>query len=574
MAEKIYIADFETTGETQTEIDGQARVWSACCVDMYTEEVKVLSTNVNDFLNFLAKDDTYHSTKTVYFHNLKFDGQFIISKLFENGFTHTTTKYMQDKSFSTVVSDTGVFYEIKICFKNYGTRSNKVTIHDSYKKLPFSADRIAKAFKVGTVKGSIDYNLYRDFPYTMTEEEKEYIITDCLIIARALRVQFQQGLSKMTIGGDALNSFKNMINKSNYNYLFPDLDLKIDRDLRQAYKGGWVYLKPEYAEVELKNVLALDVNSLYPFAMREFPVPHGSPTYYKGKYKNDKEYPLYIQHIRVDMVLKKDHLPTIQIKNNWRFSSTEYITSTEGEGVELFLTNVDLELMLDHYNIIDIEYLEGFKFQQVKGLFNEYIDYWYNIKATSTGALREIAKLMLNNLYGKFGTNPLRTNVFPLWDEETGMTRWIRGEEEEGKGGYVACASFITAWARNHTIRSAQKLYKHFVYSDTDSIKLVGITMEEVSKIIHVDNDIIGAFKDEGTSTRAKFLRPKTYVSDIDGNINITCAGLPKDARSLITFEDFNTSLQVDGKLMQKRVKGGVVLKSTTFKFNKQVMRT
>lgn len=562
---KVYVGDFETTTEAQTLKDGYTKVWGACLVDIETEEVKVLSTNVNDFLNFLAKDDANHTSKKLYFHNLKFDGQFIVNELFKNGFKHSTEKRLGTKEFSTIVSNTGQFYEIKICFNNYGTRSNQIVIHDSYKKLPFSAERIAKAFNLPISKGTIDYDRYRDFPYTMTPEEEEYIVTDVMIIAKALKIQFSQGLSKMTIGSDAMHNYKKTVGKKTYDYLFPALNLDIDRDLRQSYKGGWVYMKPEVSEVVYNNVLALDVNSLYPHVMRSKTLPFGVPIYYEGKYKKDDKYPLYIQLIRTVFKIKKDHLPTIQLKNNWRFSSTEYLTDSGEEPVEMFLTSVDLQLFLDHYDIIYIEYLEGFKFQAIDGLFNDYIDHWSAIKETSTGAIREIAKLMLNNLYGKFGTNPVRKNVYPVYEDN--MVKWVAGEEQEGPSSYVPMASFITSYARELTIRSAQALYPHFLYSDTDSIKLQGITLEEVEKLIEIHPTRLGAWKDEGTAYKFKVLRAKTYISEsIDGEVDITCAGLPSDARKSIKFDDFKLGLEVNGKLSQKRVKGGVILKNTTYK--------
>lgn len=74
------------------------------------------------------------------------------------------------------------------------------------------------------------------------------------------------------------------------------------------------------------------------------------------------------------------------------------------------MTNVDLALFLEHYNVYNIEYHSGWKFRQKTGMFDEYIDYWANVKIDAekqgNSALREIAKLYLNNLYGKFSKNP------------------------------------------------------------------------------------------------------------------------------------------------------------------------
>lgn len=565
--EYTYVADFETTSESQAEKDGYTSVWAVACMNVLTEEKTLLSNSLAEFMNWCSKDNTRHKTKTIYFHNLKFDGAFIVDFLLRKGFRHSTERKLYAGEFSTLISDTGVWYEIKVCYRHYGTRGVFTYFRDSLKKLPFSVGRIGKAFDVGAVKGEIDYNKYRKLPHTITTEEEEYIWNDVRIIARALKIQIRQGLDKMTIGSDAMSSFKSIIGKDKYNYLFPELDVTIDRDLRQSYKGGWVYLNPTYRDVVLYNVVQLDVNSLYPYSMHSpHLLPYGDPIYYEGEYVKDETYPLYIQYIMVSMTIKKDHLPTIQLKNNWRFSSTEYILDTGDEPIELALTSVDLQLLYDHYDIHYIEYLEGFKFMGVSGIFDEYIEYWGHIKETSEGALRELAKLMLNNLYGKYGTNPTKRNMIPYYDKKEQIVKYKKSEEFEDRTQYVAMASFITAYARNTTIRTAQSFYPHFVYSDTDSLKLVGITIEEVRERLEIHSTKLGAWDYEGTAFKFKALRPKTYVIEDEYKaVDITCAGLPNKARKGINFNDFTFGLKVDGKLQQRKVKGGVILRNTTF---------
>lgn len=560
-----YVADFETTSSSQYEIDGYTRVWAVAVMDIESEELELLSNNIDDFFAWAFTDNRHHKTKEVYFHNLKFDGPFIIDWLFKNGFKHSKERKLKEKEFSTLISNTGIWYNITICYKRFKTRANFVKIFDSLKKLPMSEERIAKSFNLEVQKGSIDYDKYRPVGYEMNEDEKEYIISDVKIMAQALKIQFNQGLTKMTIGSDAMDNFKKRLGNKNYKYLFPVLDNTIDSDLRLSYKGGWTYLKPEYAGKVIKNVLSYDVNSLYPSVMKSpHLLPFGEPIYFKGKYKYDKVYPLYIQYIRCRFEIKKDHLPTIQLKNNWLFKSTEYLTSSGDEVVNLALTSIDLKLFLDHYNVYELEYLEGFKFMGITGIFDEYIDYWYNIKNNSKDGVRELAKLMLNNLYGKFGTNPRFIPYIPTFVD--GEVKYLAGDEEIRNSVYVPMASFITAYARNKTIRSAQKLYDHFVYADTDSLKLINITHEEVCKIIDVDNEKLGAWGYEGMSELGKFLKPKTYILSTGGKLNIKVAGLSKEGRDNITFDNFKLGYQSsDASFKAKKVKGGVILEKRIF---------
>ena len=128
-----------------------------------------------------------------------------------------------------------------------------------------------------------------------------------------------------------------------------------------------------------------------------------------GKYKEDKVYPLSIQMITCSFEIKKNKIPTIQLKNNIGFKGNEYLESSNNEIVCLVLTNVDLKLFFEQYNVYDLEFICGWKFKGIHGIFENYINKWIKRKneATIEGnkGQRTLAKLMLNSLYGKFATS-------------------------------------------------------------------------------------------------------------------------------------------------------------------------
>lgn len=157
--------------------------------------------------------------------------------------------------------------------KNGNKRVKKVTFIDSLKIIPFSVEQIAKSFNLPISKLEIDYNLPRKKGHILTEEEKAYIKNDVAIVAKALKVLFDEKLDKMTEGANALSDFKNIITKSKFLHYFVPLDFETDKDIRRAYKGGFTYLNPIYKEKDLKNVTVLDVNSLYPSVMYEKKLP-------------------------------------------------------------------------------------------------------------------------------------------------------------------------------------------------------------------------------------------------------------------------------------------------------------
>ena len=104
--------------------------------------------------------------------------------------------------------------------------------------------------------------------------------------------------------------------------------------------------------------------------------------------------------------IKDNKIPTIQIKNNKTFyRQNEYLLSSNNEIECLVLTNIDLQLFFEHYEVKELEYVAGWKFKSMKGIFTDYIDKWISrkINATIEGnkGQRTLAKLMLNSLYRK-----------------------------------------------------------------------------------------------------------------------------------------------------------------------------
>lgn len=542
-------ADFETTVDPN-----DCRVWAACAVDIETLETVHISNSIESFFDWLQDKNT-----TCYFHNLKFDGEFILSYLLRNGYKYSDTK--EPKTFETLISDTGQWYSVTVIFDKQKKKYKKVTFYDSLKKLPFKVATISKAFNLEDEKLEIDYKAYRAPGHELTDEEKRYIVNDCRIVAAALKIQFSKGLTKMTNASDALNGYKEIIDKKNFERWFPVLPVELDADIRRAYKGGFVYLNPKYKDARGLQGITLDVNSLYPSVMYDCVLPFGYPMYFEGKPETDEKYNLFIVRIECAFDLKPDHIPTLQLKNTRRFVETEYLTTSDGDIVEMTLTSVDLALLLDHYDVSSLRYINGYKFKGVKGLFKDYIDYWGHIKATETGALRQLAKLMLNSLYGKFATNPNAIKKIPVIDRDE-LVQYTLDDPDLRDPVYTAMGAFITAYARNKTIRSAQAVYDRFIYADTDSLHLIGF---DVPEGLDVHPSKLGAWKHEGTFTDSKYIRAKTYMETIDGVDKVTCAGMPDNVKTKVTYENFHTGSTFDGKLMPRRCVGGVVLVDTTF---------
>ena len=572
-----FVADFETTTTEEN-----CFVWAYAICEVDNRDNVIIGTNIDEFMMWCEKQK---DNVKVFFHNLKFDGQFILTWLFHHGYKHTTKDNEKaSRTFNTLISDKGLYYSIEVIFYLNGKKVNKVIFQDSLKLIPLSVDGIAKSFKLPIQKGSIDYDSHNDLPpdTPLTEEEISYIKNDVQIVAYAIDYFYSQGLDRMTIGSCALNEYKKLIKKTNFNRWFPIP--KYHEDVKQSYRGGFTYLNPKFAGKTIGNGVVFDVNSLYPSVMYDSYLPYGTPIFFKGEYEEDPLYPLYTQMIKCQFELKKGKIPTIQIKHNPFFRGNEYLTSSNDEEVVLCLNSVDLKLFFEHYDVYNPKYISGWKFKSTKGLFTDYIDKWSEnkIQAKKEGnhGLYLISKLFLNSLYGKFGTDTKVKSKIPYLGEDD-VVHYYDSEPEEKDGIYIAMASFITSYARFKTITSAQKITDdynagkskiQFVYADTDSLHLYSPDFELPE--IDIDDTRLGAWKFESKFNKAKFLRQKCYIEnstedvenpDPEYEMKITVAGMPKDCYQFVTFRNFKIGATYKGKKQPKIVKGGVILKSVDF---------
>ena len=352
---------------------------------------------------------------------------------------------------------------------------------------------------------------------------------------------------------------------------------------------------------------------MYAGVMYEELLPYGKAIYFEGKYEPDEFYPLYTQKIRCQFELKPGKIPTVQLKNGSSLNtSIEYATSSNDEEVVLCMTNVDLELFQENYDIYNIEYISGYKFHGSRSFFKEYIDKWMAVKEQATReknyGLRLIAKLFLVSLFGKFGTDNKTKSKIPYLDEETGRVRYKTTEYQSKNAIYVAMSSFITAYARRKIITAAQRIQnryveglKHglklaqFIYGDTDSLHIllgdetVKSFLEQCGLEIHPTK--LGAWDHEATFTKAKFIRSKCYMEQHlldeadyyekleesdqeylffieDGKYyynKITVSGMPSDCHEHVTIDNFKPGATYQGKKQPVIVAGGVILQDVDF---------
>lgn len=643
---RVFVGDFETTvydGQEDTE------VWAAACVELYSEDVKIYHS-IEDLFKFLSSDG--ENNIICYFHNLKFDGSFWLNYIikvlkYKQAYTQTnandfnTIKWIDDddmkpETFKYMISSKGQWYSIII-----RTYNRFIELRDSMKLLPFSVKAIGNSFKTKHQKLDMEYTGYRYAGCEITPEEQEYIANDVFVVKEALEIMYDEGHTRSTIGSCCLAEFKTEYSKDEYDDNFPN-QYEIEINNRQfgaptvgdyvhnSYRGGWCYLVKGKENKLYGRGITCDVNSLYPSMMSSESgnvYPYGKPEFWTGNYIPDiceRSDIYYFIRLRTRFYIKKNHLPFIQIKHSLYYRSTEMLETSDvydGETgeyvsefidtdgtyhntiVEMTMTQTDYALFREHYDVVDFEILDGCYYNAKSGFFDEYIDKYKKIKMTSKGAKRTLAKLYLNNLYGKMASSP--DSSFKVASiKDVGSLGFETVRERDKIPGYIPIGSAITSYARNFTIRAAQKNYygvdkAGFIYADTDSIHC-DISPDDINGlVIHPTN--FNAWAIESTWDKAIFVRQKTYIEHvIEEDLepieqpyhNVKCAGMPSKCKNLLAlsidgyeenendeytqeekdflsvkrdYEDFKIGLKVPGKLMPKQIPGGVLLVETTY---------
>lgn len=541
----MYAADFETATKEPTYV----WAWGLLNVDT---GVYTTGCTISEFIAFVKKNC---KKQTIYFHNAWFDFQFIVSYLLEKGYQYSKVK--ASKTIVTMIDDMNKFYQAKIYFST----TNYIVIKDTQKIFNFKLEKIAKDFKLKYTKGEIDYDKTRTLPYIMTEEEYDYLKRDVYILGETLKIMQQMNITKLTIGGQTLDNFKNSIGKNVFSYYFPVIDC--DAELREGYRGGFCMVNPVKKNKLLGKGIVLDVNSMYPYILATQLQPFDYPIYGDGEPVLENPYKLYIARIRVTYELKPGHIPTVQKKAHNIYTHAQY--SISGVDEVMTMTNVDLELFKEHYIIHDIEYFGYWKFKGKTDLFSSYVNELYDMKSKAkdegNNVLYVISKLFNNNIYGKFGQGTIATDKSFYLDD--GVVKYELNAPEPRKPVYLPVAMFTTAYGRAMVIRAAQYNYDRWIYCDTDSCHLEGW---DVPDNFEVDSFKLGVWDLETKFVKAKYMGCKCYMEETDiGKKIVKVAGLPDEAKEQVTFNNFEYGAIYHGKKQMKIVKGGAIIVDTDY---------
>lgn len=555
--------------------------------------------SLDSLFSYIKKN---HVTK-IYIHDDDYVMSYIYDYLIKNNWVHDPLMNEEKRIFEPGSYDAfiinGKCMYLKIRY-NYNYNST-CTFVSSKNILRNSISEINTSYECGVdINDCVDESIQLGINDELTTDMLNKTVYSSRIIANALHsVKSTFNLTELTVGSNAVKSWKKLDDKK-YTYL-EQLPLNIERDIYLSYRGGYNWINKKYKGVEIREGVVLDVNSLFPWIMKTYPMPIGIPVWHdklvfvKNKDGNSELYKYSIIKLTIGgddkhpgALLKAGCLPTVS--NMCQESKTTSMIFNEYQeklvATTVWMTGFDYELFQNNYDISDVHVEGCYVFKTKTGLFDNFIDHWYTIKREQHGAKRELSKLMLDNLHGKLGTK-IEHYRGGNWIHQTkqkltvvdGVVTLDKDTDTNNTSiRYMPISIFVNSIARMTMIYSCQFYYDRLIYIDTDGGHFKGL--EPLDLII--DNQPVfkispelGDFKVESIFKKAKYLGLKNYVhynyTDFDKfdstfkhgdatELDVKMAGASDEVRSKVTWDLFNYSQVIKkSKKVMKNIDGGKI---------------
>ena len=472
-----------------------------------------------------------------------------------------------------------------------------IEFRDSYILSGFSLAKTAENLSSHTIEkmtGDLDYSLLRTKDTPLTDKEMGYVEKDIVIILYYINEQIEQygDLHKVPLTNTGrvrkyverncyytnTNHRKSSRGKYHrYRKLMQSLTLTTSDYMiaKQSFQGGFTHANSHYTGQTLENVSSIDFTSSYPAVMLAELFPMSKAEYVEVKDTNHFLELLKTYHVIFEATFTNIQT-TIEQENYLSESKCRHIENSIINNGRIFradkltttITEVDFSIIRKAYNWDSFNISNVHIFQKgylPKSIIESVLEL-YKGKTELKGVEGKeveygLAKGMLNSVYGMSVTDIVRDETDYVNDEWESNPALIGNEiekynDKKNRFLFYIWGVYITAYARRNLWTGILTMKDDYVYSDTDSIKLLNYEkhlpyIEKYNEVIikkmelmcdyyKLDvNDLrpkniqgiekpIGVWDFEGTSEKFKTLGAKRYLTLTDNKLELTVAGLSK----------------------------------------------
>lgn len=476
-----------------------------------------------------------------------------------------------------------------------------IEFKDSYILSGFSLANLSKNLvnhKIDKLVGDLDYKKIRNSKTKLTDLEMEYCKNDILIVLYYINEQIEYygditkipltntGRVRKFVKDKCYFTDKNHKKSSKGKYTrYRELmeELTIEKDeydmLKRCFMGGFTHASMNYVGDLLEDVTSIDFTSSYPSVMLAEKYPMSRPI----KVENIKEdfktlldsedwglmFNIKFTGLKSKLTYEsylsesKCYHQVKPIINNGRIYQADEVITT--------ITNIDFRIIRNCYTWDSIEISNCYKFYLTylpKAILNSIIELYQgktvlkDVKGSEVEYM--LSKGMLNSVYGMTVTDIVKDEISYI--EDWSITKPSLEEIQEqidtyNKGAnrflFYAWGVWVTAYARLNLWSGILNIGDDYIYSDTDSIKLLNYDkhkkyidwynqdvtnkLKKMCDYNKIDFDLlkpktkdgvekmIGVWDFDGHYTHFKTLGAKRYLVRYDnGKMELTVAGLSK----------------------------------------------
>lgn len=567
----------------------------------------------------------------IYVHNLPYEFQFM-RHIFD---WHDVFATDERKALKAVTTN-GIEFRDSLILSGQSLASTaKNLVHHDIKKM----------------EGDLDYSLIRHHETPLTLEEIGYCDNDIHIITAYIKEEMELAGDITQIPMTNTGRVRKYVREECYygGQNIPHAKKSKDRakrfkgemmkltvkpedyiQLRRGFMGGFTHANVNYVGQTLTNVSSIDFTSAYPsvmasekFPMTRFhPITIESETELMELINSDQAVIMDVQFTNIETkITQETYLSASKcsqleepIINNGRVEMATLLETT--------ITEVDFDIMSKVYNWDEMAIANAKVSQKgylPRAILKAMLDLYQDKTELKGVAGREqdymLSKGMLNSIYGMSVTDIIRNEVDYI-------TQWIVEKpdleekvEQYNKGWsrflYYPWGLWVTAYARHNLWTGIEAIGDDYVYSDTDSLKVLNYDdhtkyiewfnkkiiakMEAMcksrglsTKLLHPKTKdgktkTLGIWDFEGTYSRFKTLGAKRYMHEEDGKVEITVAGLSKQngvaymrEQPQDIFEQFDDNLYIPadrtGKMTHTYIDDEMKFEVTDYLGNKAVV--
>lgn len=457
-------------------------------------------------------------------------------------------------------------------------------------------------YKVEKMVGDLDYSLIRHSQTPLTEKEWKYILNDGLVVMSHIQEEIERlgGINKipLTKTGYVRNLCRDMClkgdDKFKYNRMIRALVLTPETYLqcKRAFLGGFTHANVNYVNQIIKEADSFDFTSSYPAVILSEKFPMSPP--HKIEIRSEEE---FLKYLRCYCCMFDVEFTNICSKVNYenyislsRCTNIEHYVLNNGRVIEastlsMTLTEQDFFIISKLYKWDNIK-ISNFHYFYKGYLPKQFINtvlQLYKDKTELKGVPEKlveymVSKGMINAMYGMCVTEICKNEITytnGVWGEDKANIEQLieKYNKSSSRFLYYPWGVWITAYARRNLFTGITEFKDDYIYSDTDSLKVKNADRhiqyikeynrritEKVQqclkyheldislatpKTIKGENKPIGVWDYEGRYNRFKTLGAKRYITETNGKIEITVAGVNKKAGAEYLKHKFKNNTEI-----------------------------